>query len=724
VAAVNPLLQRTTFGYDAASERISVCDANNKITTTVWDLDGRRVATVDANGNRTTQVFDAAGRRVAVVDPRGNRTTFAYNDANWHIVRIDPLNHRTTLAYDNDGRQTLRLDARGYRTTYAYDDADRLTGRRYPDGSRVTFAYNALGNRTLMQDANGRTTFAYDVDRRLASVVNPAGKRITYGYDAASQRTLLVEPGSGRFTYVWDVAGRLDYLLNPQNLRTSYTYDAADRVTTQRLGNGIWASYGYDDADRLLKLAHITSAGTTVSSFYYAVDPVGNRTRVVEVDGTRVTWGYDNDYQLTNENRSGTNGYNITYTYDQAGNRKTMQSGGVTSTYTCDAANQLNTLRDNTGTTSFSYDANGNQTLKVVPGGARTTLTWDFESRLTQVALPSGVPNTFVYDADGKRVQKRDSAGTTKPIWDLDNILEETDGSNITQLVYTQSTAAYGRVVSQFRTASQFYLFGGLGSTDRLTDATSAVTDSYVYQAFGSPQASTGSSSNPFRYVGELGYYFDPDLSWYYLRARYYDPSLGRFASRDLLPDYSYCYVANNPVNRADPSGFMPSWLESFLVPRFRLQCRGPADDDECTKACVKDYGAGATGNCTYREHFMSLPDPDGGGIQWEVIHCECYNCKPPGKCEQDIYDILRRDVVEKCKETVTRRCVDDWTRDQVWRMLQNWLACYRARKVLDDKCWQGGNRRHKEQQQAALKAAVRCRRVYDRLWQPGDLDY
>ena len=56
---------------------------------------------------------------------------------------------------------------------------------------------------------------------------------------------------------------------------------------------------------------------------------------------------------------------------------------------------------------------------------------------MTQVVLPSGVPNTFVYNGDGQRVQKQDSTGTTRHVWDGQNILLETDGSNIIQVVYT-----------------------------------------------------------------------------------------------------------------------------------------------------------------------------------------------------------------------------------------------------------------------------------------------
>jgi RHS repeat-associated protein len=237
-----------------------------------------------------------------------------------------------------------------------------------------------------------------------------------------------------------------------------------------------------------------------------------------------------------------------------------MLTGGVTTTYTCDVANQLTSFQDNTGTTNFTFDANGNQTLKIAVGGGRTTNTWDYENRLTKVVLPAGTRNTFVYDADGKRVQKQDSTGTTKPIWDLFTILEETDSGDTTQVVYTQAPTRYGELVSQLRAgAAQFYLFDGLGSVDRLTDTTPTVTDSYVYQAFGNIQTSSGSSINPFRYNGETGYYLDTDLPQLYVRARHYSPSVGRWLSPDPLgliqgPNL-YLYLRNSVVGRSDPSG-------------------------------------------------------------------------------------------------------------------------------------------------------------------------
>jgi RHS repeat-associated protein len=336
-----------------------------------------------------------------------------------------------------------------------------------------------------------------------------------------------------------------------------------------------------------------------------------------------------------------------------------MLTGGVTTTYTCDAANQLKTLINNTGTTSFSYDADGNQTVKVVPGGSRTTQTWDFESRLTQVALATGVPNTFVYDADGKRVQKQDSSGTSKLIWDLPGILEETDGNDITQVIYTRSLNQDAGLVSALRTQEQFFSFDGLGSTDRLTDGTATVTDSYIYRAFGSVQASTGTSTNPFRYLGQANYYFDPDITAYYLRARYYDPITARFLSRDpirwlhgaYMQYHWFVYARNNPVNRLDPSG---------------LAC--------ILRCCARDLGPSGA----QKGDQMGPPEPD--------------------PCEE-----LKKE--KKCRGLVKRKLPDPKTNPKLYgltycsngRLMKDFYKPREGDPLRGDKCFEECVKQHEE---------------------------
>jgi len=433
-------------------------------------------------------------------------------------------------------RRTLRIDARANRTSYVYDNDNRLTSQRYPDGTRVTFAYDNASRRTLLNDATGRTTTSYDADGRVSTVINPAGLCLTYVYDAASRRKYLIDPEPARFTYVFDADNRTSYVANPQGQRATWSYDAASRVTGIHFANTTRASYLYDNANRLLRVANLSSTSTTLSSFSYALDGVGNRLRVVESTGNRVTWSYDNTYQLKNEQRSGSNSYNSTYTYDPVGNRVTEINGGVRTTSTYDAANELTKTQVVAGITSYTSDATGNLLTSRNPSNQPTSYTWDFENRLTQVSLPTAIVDTFTYNGDGQRVQKQDSTGTTKHIWDGQNILVESDGSNIIQVVYTLEPANYGNLISQRRSGTTSgYLFDGLGSTTQLTNSTGSVTDSYVCDSFGNAVLSSGTSANPFRYVGSLGYYFDTDLSDYWIRSREYDPSLGRFLTSDPL---------------------------------------------------------------------------------------------------------------------------------------------------------------------------------------------
>ena len=145
----------------------------------------------------------------------------------------------------------------------------------------------------------------------------------------------------------------------------------------------------YDNADRLLVLANLGNA-TTLSSFAYTYNQVGNRTQVVEVDGSVVTWGYDPTYQSTNEQRSGTASYNITYAYDAVGNRSSMLNGGTPTTYSYNSANELATSQTSAGTATYTFDGDGNLLTTLAPGVQLTTNTWDGENLLTNVALPRG----------------------------------------------------------------------------------------------------------------------------------------------------------------------------------------------------------------------------------------------------------------------------------------------------------------------------------------------
>ncbi|MBI4492984.1 MAG: RHS repeat-associated core domain-containing protein, partial [Chloroflexi bacterium] len=100
----------------------------------------------------------------------------------------------------------------------------------------------------------------------------------------------------------------------------------------------------------------------------------------------------------------------------------------------------------------------------------------------------------------------------------------------------------------------------GLGSVRAVTNAAASVTQTYLTDAFGAMRLTQGSSGQPFDFTGEQR---DGETGFVYLRARVYDPQVGRFLQRDTVAQSGpgsqglnrYSYAANNPVNSTDPSG-------------------------------------------------------------------------------------------------------------------------------------------------------------------------
>ncbi|MFN8526296.1 MAG: RHS repeat-associated core domain-containing protein [Chloroflexota bacterium] len=141
-------------------------------------------------------------------------------------------------------------------------------------------------------------------------------------------------------------------------------------------------------------------------------------------------------------------------------------------------------------------------------------------------------------------------------MWDL--------GSGLPTIVQDgNATYVYGHgLISQTSSggAQTYHLADGLGSTVALTDTNGNVTGSYQYDVFGAIKSATGTASSEFTYTGQQQ---DPATNLVYLRARYYDPTLGRFLTKDPFHGFAtrpqsqhrYAYVENSPANAVDPSG-------------------------------------------------------------------------------------------------------------------------------------------------------------------------
>jgi len=114
--------------------------------------------------------------------------------------------------------------------------------------------------------------------------------------------------------------------------------------------------------------------------------------------------------------------------------------------------------------------------------------------------------------------------------------------------------------------ATSFYNADGLGSVTSLSNAGGAVAQTHSFDSFGKQTSSSGSLTNPFQYTGRDS---DTETNLYFYRARYYDPTVGRFISEDPLgfeagPNF-YKYVSDDPLNYADPFGLSPADVQRIL---------------------------------------------------------------------------------------------------------------------------------------------------------------
>ncbi|MHB8063419.1 MAG: RHS repeat-associated core domain-containing protein, partial [Ruminiclostridium sp.] len=197
-------------------------------------------------------------------------------------------------------------------------------------------------------------------------------------------------------------------------------------------------------------------------------------------------------------------------------------------------------LPDNTklrpATTGTAYGDNVSNSIdKLVE---KTSYTYDGFNRLKKTETIKDSIRTaaeYTYNGDdlrvSKTVKKSDKGYTaeiTNYLYDRQNVILETDENNNIKARYIKGINYISKADAQNSTA--YFLFNGHGDVVQTVDAAGAVQNQYDYDIWGNPTLTVETSSNAIRYSGE---FMDSETGLYYLRARYYDPNIGRFISED-----------------------------------------------------------------------------------------------------------------------------------------------------------------------------------------------
>jgi len=194
---------------------------------------------------------------------------------------------------------------------------------------------------------------------------------------------------------------------------------------------------------------------------------------------------------------------------------------------------------------------------------------------------------------------------TTNYIWDEDNLLAEADGTNTIQTLHTNEPEQYGNLLSsRISGTTSYYHFDAIGSTRQLTNAVETVTDSVIYDAWGSVVNRTGATDAGRLWVGEVGCYYDIETGLFSISGRPYGAAIGRWTTIDpsalVARADLYIYAFNAPVAWIDPSGndaiilspkkpdSMP-WWEKNLGNKFPGYTDVMSADVQCVCDCCED---------------------------------------------------------------------------------------------------------------------------------------
>ena len=549
-------------------------------------------------------------------------TNYEY-DAWGHLVRTtDSTGYNSgATTYDLNGNVLTSTDANGNVTTNTYDALNRvLTANTVcSDTSKnvsKSYVYDNMG-RVRSKTANGvQTSYQYDIFGRVYQELSPKSFK-GYFYEGVSQYAKEQLVGINHQTmysstqYEYDAEMRIAQVKESGNLTATYTYDANGNKVSETLANGVVSTYSYNGCNKVTKL--VTKSGNSdISSYEYSYYLDGSDAcKVRNENGTIETTSYDYDglKRLTRESISnGKTADTYSYEYDDYGNRSKMVANGseeyetvydytVNGKYTALLQKEIKTVEETsnatisdglaisptdlitstaadakTEETAYSYDANGNQITKTAEGKTETN-TYDGLNQL--IGFTDGETTaSYKYNADGLRTSKTVDGKTINHIWDGSKqiIVDMDDSDWYSAEVYVRGTnllAKFSKQSGNVKTDYQYYTQNAHGDVVNLTDSTGAITKSYKYDAFGVEQNIDDADTNAFRYCGE---YFDAETGTIYLRARYYNPTIGRFISRDSyageindplsLNFYTYC--ENNPIYGIDPNGHfkLPNWAK------------------------------------------------------------------------------------------------------------------------------------------------------------------
>ena len=548
---------------------------------------------------RDEYIFDAYGRRsgwtryeATTPVALASGVTSAADDPNFAATRTE------ATIFDTRGRILHDISPEGT-LSYDYDVQGRMSFTAID--AVIPAVVGSIGMPADPTTADRVTSYGYDLLGRLVSVQENATpsdaaddtQDTSYAFDLLGRKRaqLTFAPGDTDVTvatsYLYDSLGRLDAMTDTDgDGNTLASYDYQVRADGKRISSTetIWFdensdgqltanelktnsySWTYDDAGRLTDevLDHWDDTVDQTESFSY--DLTGNRTQLDRDkgnDGTvdeAITYSYDANDRLLDEVLDSivdTDDTTTTYTYDQ-----TQQ----TSKTVVDATSLTRSSQ------FFTYNLQGRMASVVNDGydasgvlNSRERTSYEYDARSFRVELTNesdaALDGNFTLSSTTQFLASH--RNHTSYAQTLRETKFDTDGNVIEITDYTFGDDEISQTVTDENGNSATHIFGhdGHGSVRVLYDVAGVIAQAFTFSAYGTMIAlhnATAQSiavSSRLTSLGYSGETFDAKVGQQYLRARFYNPSNGRFNrlddfagnNQDPQSLHKYAYVHSNP---------------------------------------------------------------------------------------------------------------------------------------------------------------------------------
>ena len=558
-----------SYEYNARGQITGIMDGNGERIDYRLDSWGRITGVGFSDGVTEGYEYTPSGQISRTVNGNGGAIRYRYNSFGKVRERIDQTGDTETFRYDEEGNLSLHIDRDGRRISRTYNVFGNLICEKAVDENGenpvvTTCRYDSLGRLTHAVCNGHSYEYIYNDQGRLKEKRSGGRRLISYTYDRAGKITEITDPAGVTTHYEYDILGRTSRISSPGGMEVRYRYDCLDRLEQIRYGNGIRTSYQYD-ADGSVSHLETRMGSDILLSFRYQYDGNGNRLMKTGIQGPAtagssaldITYQYDVRGQLLEENRKDAV---FRYSYDAVGNRirkeETGENRNIETVYFYNEKNQLIHTEEflengNQRRNTFTYSKQGSILREETESGI-SRYFYNSKNQQIRVERADGQIQENRYDAEGLRHEMRENEKLLRFVYQNGELLYEEGGD--------KETASYhlGAGIEAVRRGQRTYYYhpDEQLSTALITDETGTIKNQYRYDAFGVGLEASEELPNRIRYTGQQ---YDEVTEQYYLRARYYNPILGRFLQEDVYQGDGlnlYAYCRNNPVVYWDPSGY------------------------------------------------------------------------------------------------------------------------------------------------------------------------